>query len=159
MTAATIEITEVEVSSDSRLDAASKMISEATKWSAVASVIPVPSLDLVAIGAVQVKLVTDIAKLYGSDFKQESIKALVSALLGTLIPSGASNALAFSAAKSIPGYGTAIGFVSMAAFSSAATYAIGKIFVRHFEHGGTLADFSPEAIKADLKSEFQKAAK
>lgn len=158
MTAATIEATEVQANSNARLDAASKIISEATKWSAVASIIPVPSLDLVAIGAVQVKLVTDIAKLYGSDFTHESIKALVSALLGTLIPSGASKALVGSAAKSIPGYGTVIGFVSLAAFSSAATYAIGKIFVRHFENGGTLADFSPEAVKADLKNEFQKAA-
>jgi hypothetical protein len=43
------------------------------------------------------------------------------------------------------------------AFGSAATYAIGKIFVRHFEADGTLASFSAEAVEADLKQEFATA--
>ncbi len=160
MNAATIEVAEVSgvLAGEERLDAASKIISDATKWSAVASVIPVPTLDMVAIGAVQVKLVGDLARLYGSTFTNESIKAIVSALLGTLVPAGATRVVASTAAKYIPGYGAVVGLVSLAGFSSAATYAIGKIFVRHFENGGTLADFSPEAVKADLKNEFKKAS-
>lgn len=161
MNAATIEATEIdnELTGGARLDAAAKIISESTKWSAVASVIPVPAVDMLAIGAVQVKLVSDLSKLYGSSFSNESIKAIVSALLGTLVPAGATRVVAGTAAKYIPGYGSVVGLISLAGFSSAATYAIGKIFVRHFENGGTLADFSPEAVKADLKNEFQKASK
>ena len=45
----------------------------------------------------------------------------------------------------------------MMGLSAAATYAIGKVFVNHFEGGGTLANFSPEAVKADLKREYEGA--
>lgn len=161
MNAATIDVTEVqgdENASNNRIDVAANLISTATKWSAVSALIPVPALDVVAVGAVQVKLVADIATLYGSSFSNESVKALVAACLGTLLPAGAANAVVGSSAKYLPGYGTAVGIVSMSAFSSAATYAIGKIFVRHFEGGGTLASFSPEAVKEDLKAEFKKAS-
>jgi hypothetical protein len=47
----------------------------------------------------------------------------------------------------------------MSAFSVAATYAIGKVMVKHFEGGGTAENFNVDSIKADLKSEFQKAVK
>jgi uncharacterized protein (DUF697 family) len=161
MNAPTANASEVgnNLSRDARLDAASKIISDSTKWSAVASVIPVPTLDMLAIAAVQAKLVGDLSKLYGSSFTNESVKAIVSALLGTLVPAGATSVVVSTSAKYIPGYGSVIGLISLAGFSSAATYAIGKVFVRHFENGGTLADFSPEAVKADLKNEFQKASK
>ena len=104
MNTATIDATEVgsELSVDARLDAAAKIISDSTKWSAVASVIPVPALDMLAIGAVQAKLVGDLSKLYGSSFTNESVKAIVSALLGTLVPAGATSVVVSTSAKYIP---------------------------------------------------------
>jgi ABC-type branched-subunit amino acid transport system permease subunit len=50
-----------------------------------------------------------------------------------------------------------VGSVGLAAFGSAATYAIGKIFVAHFDQGGTVKSFSAEAIEADLKKAFAAA--
>jgi uncharacterized protein (DUF697 family) len=47
----------------------------------------------------------------------------------------------------VPIIGTVLGGVSMSLFSGAATYAIGKIFIQHFEAGGTFLDFNPITVK------------
>jgi len=143
---------------DQRLVKASNIISSASRWSAAASLVPVPYVDLAALAAVQAKLVFDMCELYEQPTTKEAVNGTVSVLLGTLVPAGASKVAAVSLVKFIPVYGTVIGVVSMAAFGAAATYAIGRIFVRHFESGGTLQNFSVEKIKEDLKKEFKSAA-
>jgi uncharacterized protein (DUF697 family) len=138
--------------------AASKLISSAVKWSAAAGIVPVPVLDLVALAAVQGKMVADLSSLYGERPSDEAARGLVAVLLGTLAPAGMASAVVGSGIKTIPVIGSLLGAVSMAAFSGAATYAVGKIFVRHLEQGGTLRDFSADAVAEDLKAEFSKAS-
>jgi uncharacterized protein (DUF697 family) len=147
-------------SSTERAERCSKIISSAMAWSAAASFIPLPYVDLVALGAVQAKMVSELARIYKEDPSSEVSRGLVSVLLGTLLPAGATSgvmAIVSSSSKVVPGVGTAIGVASMAGFGAAATYAIGKVFVRHFESGGTLSNFSAESIKEDLKAEFSRA--
>lgn len=136
---------------------AARVISSAVGWSAGAAVVPVPYVDMLALGAVQIKMVRDLARVYGLDANDETIRGLISALLGTLVPYAVSGTLLGSSLKLIPIGGTILGSIGLAAFGSAATYAIGKIFVAHFDHGGTLGNFSPEAVAADLKKEFEAA--
>jgi uncharacterized protein (DUF697 family) len=134
-----------------RQAAAGQIISSAVKWSAAAAVVPVPYVDLVALGAVQDKMVRNLAQVYGVDAQSETLQGVISALLGTLAPAAVSGSLLGSSLKLVPVGGTILGSVGLAAFGSAATYAIGKIFVRHFENGGTLASFSADAVTTDLK--------
>jgi uncharacterized protein (DUF697 family) len=148
--------TQTDLSKDVHRKAA-LTISKAVKWSAAATVLPVPFFDLVALGAVQVKMVRDLAKVYGVDDNSETLKSVISALLGTLAPAAMSGGLFGSALKLIPVGGSIVGSVGLAAFGSAATYAIGKVFVAHFERGGTLKSFSAEEVEADLKKEFADA--
>lgn len=151
-----MKITQMEGSKDVHVKAA-HVISSAIKWSAAAAIVPVPYLDMLALGAVQVKMVRDLAQVYGLEAESETLKGVISALLGTLAPAAISGGLLGSALKVIPVGGTIIGSVGLAAFGSAATYAIGKIFVAHFDQGGTVKSFSAEAIEADLKKEFAAA--
>ena len=136
---------------------AAQVIASAVKWSAAAAVVPLPYIDILALGTVQVKMVRDLAKVYGLDAESETLKGVVSALLGSIAPAAISGGLLGSAIKIVPVGGTIIGSAGLAAFGSAATYAIGKVFVAHFEKGGTLKSFSAEAIEADLKKEFAAA--
>lgn len=136
---------------------AAEIISSAVKWSAAAAVIPLPFLDLAALATLQVKMVRDLAKAYSLSPNSETLQGAVSALLGTLIPSAASGALVGPSLKFFPGVGSVLGSISIAAFGSAATYAIGKIFVKHFDNGGTLDNFSADSVEADLKNEFSSA--
>jgi hypothetical protein len=44
----------------------------------------------------------------------------------------------------------------MVAISGGMTYAIGKVFVQHFESGGTLLDFQPEKMRKYYLDYFRK---
>ena len=138
--------------------AASKIISSASIWSAAAGIVPIPIFDLLALATVQGKMVIDLSALYGERPSNEVARGLVAVLLGTIAPTGLTGVLVGSGVKAMPVFGAILGAVSMAGFSSAATYAIGKIFIRHFEQGGTLANFSTDAVAEDLKAEFAKAS-
>ena len=138
--------------------AASKIISSASIWSAAAGIVPIPILDLLALATVQGKMVIDLSALYGERPSNEVARGLVAVLIGTIAPTGLTGVLVGSGVKAMPVFGAILGAVSMAGFSSAATYAIGKIFIRHFEQGGTLANFSADAVAEDLKTEFAKAS-
>ncbi len=148
-----------DVTAVDRHTEASKIVSSALGWSAAAGFVPVPVLDVAALGAVQVKMVVDLSALYGEKSSNELARGIVSVLLGTLAPLKLTEIALVSGAKALPVIGTVIGSLSMAAFGTAATYAIGKIFIRHFERGGTIATLDAEAVKEDLKVEFAQAAK
>ena len=141
-----------EQSQDKRIEVASEAISSACGWSAATAFIPVPYLDLAALAAVQGNMVHEIAKIYGQTFSDDAVRGTVSVMLGTLLPGVLTSSL-----KIAPGLGTVLGAAAHGAFSGAATYAIGKVIVRHFEAGGTLANFDAKAIGEDLKKEFRNA--
>ena len=159
MTGDTIEVTAVEVLDvrSDRLDAARKLISSAAKWSMAASLIPVPYLDMATLATLQTRLILNLAALYNQRLPKEAVSGVISVLIGTLAPAGASHVATSVLVKFMPGVGSLIGAASLAAFSSAATYAVGNVFVRHFESGGSYASFSPKDVHADLKKEFASA--
>ena len=157
MTEATTEMPSGETSSHAA--AASEIVANAVKWSAAAAVVPLPYVDLVSLGAVQVTMVRDLAKLYGVAARDETIKTAISALLGTLGPAAISGSLLGSSLKLIPGGGTLLGSAGLAATGSAATYAIGQVFISHFENGGSVADLDPEAKADEVKANVDRAKK
>ena len=149
---------DIEISSSDNSEPASEIINNATKWSAAAAVVPVPYLDLIALGAVQLNMVRDLGKLYGQYTTDKVIKSAIGALLGTLGPAVVSAGILGSSLKLIPVSGTLLGSAGMAAGGSAATYAIGKVFLSHFEKGGSIDDLDADA-KADEMKEAVEIAK
>jgi uncharacterized protein (DUF697 family) len=141
---------------EAKLDGVGQIVSSAVKWSAAAGLVPFPIIDLVALGAVQTRMLMDLSEVYGHSFGKEAANAIVSVLLGTLIPGAAAGAVMGSAIKTAPGFGTLAGIASMSAFGAAATYAIGKVFARHLAGGGKPGDFSATSIADDLKAEFKR---
>ncbi len=139
-----------------RIDQAARIISSSCVWAAGAGFIPVPFIDVVALAAVQAHMADSIAKLYGQSFRKEVVESTVSVLLATLIPSALTGTVA-SGVKAIPIVGTVAGFVLFPAFASAATYAMGRVLVRHFEKGGTVVTFTADRVRDDLRKEFQSA--
>jgi hypothetical protein len=45
----------------------------------------------------------------------------------------------------------------MPAFGAAATYAVGQVFIQHFESGGTFLDFDPDKVREHFRQEFDRA--
>src|SRR5271155_1775803 len=136
----------------SREAVASKLVERFALWSGVAGLVPLPIVDVVAVGGLQVQMLRRLSQIYNVEFSENRGKALIAALAGTMIPAtsgmGAASALKFIPVVNI----LAAGFV-MPVLSAGATYAIGKAFIQHFESGGSLLDFNPPDYREFVKAQ------
>lgn len=128
-------------------------------WSAGAGILPVPALELVAITTVELKLVKELADIYGVDYRRDLAKAAIFSLIGSLGSVTLGKMLAYSSLKSIPVLGYAFAVASVPILSAAVTYAIGRIFEAHFETGGTLLDFDASRVREYFRTEFSNGMK
>ncbi len=110
-----------------------------------AGLIPFPTVDLVALSGIQTELVNSLCNLYDIPFRQEFGRTVIIALIGGILPIHASMLLA-SFVKFIPLIGTITGTVTLSVVGGACTYAVGRIFIQHFEAGGNLLNFKPEKM-------------
>jgi uncharacterized protein (DUF697 family) len=137
---------------EQRDQAASRLVDRFAVWSGVAGLVPVPVVDVLAVGALQVQMLRRLSQIYDVEFSENRGKALIAALAGCMIPA-TSGMGAASALKAIPVVNLlAAGFV-MPVLSAGATYAIGKAFIQHFESGGTLLDFNPPDYREFVKAQ------
>jgi uncharacterized protein (DUF697 family) len=137
---------------EQRDQAASKLVDRFAIWSGVAGLVPVPVIDVLAVGGLQLQMLRRLSQIYDVQFSENRGKALIAALAGCMIPA-TSGMGAASALKAIPVVNIlAAGFV-MPVLSAGATYAIGKAFVQHFESGGTLLDFNPPDYREFVKAQ------
>lgn len=140
-----------------RTHRATKVVQRYTYWSIGVGVIPFPVVDLVAITGVQIKMIKDVADIYGVKFSENRVKSIVGSLLTTIGGVTLAQALAGSIFKLIPGVGSLASLITMPVIAGAFTLAIGRVFVMHFEAGGTLLDFDPDKMRAYFKAEFERA--
>lgn len=108
-----------------------------------AGVIPVLIADVIAVTAMQMDMVKQLSELYGIPYEKNRTKAIIGSLTATAL----ARAGARSLVKLIPGVGWVLGGVSVSAFAGASTYALGKLFKKHLESGGSLMDFDPKGVK------------
>jgi uncharacterized protein (DUF697 family) len=142
-------------STEARGDVAAKLVDRFAIWSGVAGLIPIPVVDVLTVGGVQIQMLRRLSQIYSVEFSENRGKALIAALAGTMIPA-TSGMGAASAMKAIPVVNIlAAGFV-MPVLSAGATYAIGRAFIQHFESGGTLLDFNPPDYREFVKAQKQK---
>lgn len=115
--------------------------------------VPVPLFDLAALTATQMSLLNSLSEYYDVDPDGSDKKSLVTSLIGGSLPIAGVLGLS-SMTKLIPGIGSLIGSASLSLSAGAVTYAIGQVFIMHFEAGGTFEDFDPKVAKAYFKREF-----
>ncbi|NBC07780.1 MAG: DUF697 domain-containing protein [Bacteroidetes bacterium] len=124
-------------------------------WSMGAGFIPVVVADVLAISALQLDMIRQMCKVYDVDFSETQGKAVVTALTSsTLARIGAG-----SVVKLIPVLGSIAGGAALSVLAGGSTYAIGQIFKRHFESGGTILDFDPARLKKMYQEQFEKGKK
>ena len=148
-----------ETTDESRDEAASKLVDRFSLWSGAAGLIPLPIVDIVAVGGVQLEMLRRLSDIYGVPFVENRGKSLIASLAGSVLPASTATTTAMgvtSALKSIPGIGTAISAFTMPVFSAGATYVIGKVFIQHFASGGTLLDFNPPDYREFIKAQKEK---
>lgn len=117
-----------------------------------------PVVDLVAVSAVQAKLLHSLAVLYGQPWDKRTITEFLG-LMGAGVATGYLARWAGRAvAKVIPFLGQTVGALWGASASGAATYALGKaavyFFVRHRNH----LNVDAEAIRRIYAEELERGA-
>lgn len=119
---------------------------------AVAGVIPLPWIGLAGLTGVQLNLLRHLASIYEVDFSQEVGRSAIAALVGSDLSVGVSIGIA----KLVPGPTAAIGAVAGGLMGAASTYALGKVFVQHFESGNTFLTFDPEKVRTHYEQLYNK---
>ena len=118
-------------------------------------IIPFPLIDMAALTGVQLKMIHRLSKLYHIEFSDHIGKSFIASLIGSEIPLSFSlNLIRFI--KCAPICGQLAGMIGFSLFGSASTYAVGRVFIQHFESGGTFLTFNPQKAREGYKQEFKK---
>jgi len=104
-------------------------------------------------------MVAEISKIYGVPFQENLGKAAIASVAGFVVPHAAATGTIGSLLKAIPGMGGIAGAPLTAVFAGAYSWALGNMFIQHFESGGTFLNFDPKRVKEYFKSQFEGAPK
>ena len=116
--------------------------------------IPLPAIDFIALTGLQANLLRKLSAAYDIPFSEELGKKLVGSLVSGYAPVALAMPVA-SLLKSVPLIGQTAGVLAMSIVAGASTYAIGKVFVQHFESGGTFLNFDPAAVREYFREQFR----
>ena len=156
--AATGTVEEIANTTEGREERLEKLSKNHILASMGVGLIPLPLVDVAAIMGTQLNMVKKISAEYGVPFKQDAGKSTITTLMGGFLPISLGCAAA-SMIKFIPLIGQTTGAVIMPVISGASTYAIYKVFVKHFESGGTFLDLDPAKVKSYFAEQFTKGKK
>jgi uncharacterized protein (DUF697 family) len=151
--------TNAEMTEATRDELASQLVDRLSLWSGAAGLIPVPLVDMAAVGGVQLHMLRRLSEIYGVPFSENRGKSILASVAGAVIPASTATTTAMgvsSLMKGLPGFGTAIGALTMPVVSAGATWVIGKVFIQHFASGGTLLDFNPPDYREFIKAQREK---
>lgn len=141
-----------------RAEEAHKTVKKYVLGTMALAVVPLPLVDLAAVTAVQVKMVHSIANQYEVPFSENVVKSLIAALTGGALTFTTATPIA-SLVKVVPFIGQVAGFIGCAVMFGATSYAIGRVFIEHFESGGTFLDFDHEKMKVHFQELFEEGQK
>jgi uncharacterized protein (DUF697 family) len=135
---------------------AEQLIRKYVRVALAVGLVPVPFVDLAALSAIQLQMVFRLSKDYQAEFSDELAKAVIASLLST----GGSHVAAQGSAKLllklVPGAGQVVCALSTSLFAGASTYAVGRVFVEHFESGGTILTFDPDKVRDFYTNELER---
>jgi uncharacterized protein (DUF697 family) len=126
-----------------------------TWWSLGAGLLPIPFVDMMVVTGLQLKMISEISDIYGVEFRASRVKAIVGSLIGSIFPELMATIVA-TFLKTVPG-GIAGG--TMVFFCGATAWALGKVFIQHFESGGTFLNFEPAQVREYFREQFEEGRK
>ena len=146
--------TVVENAVSSNAEQANKVVRNYALGSIVPSLVPVPMLDLAAVTAIQLKMLHSLAEIYKQPFKQEFGRSAIAALTGGTVALSTARVVS-SAIKAIPVVGSIVGAATMPVINGGTTYAVGQVFIQHFESGGTFLTFDASKVREYFEAQFK----
>ena len=123
-----------------------KMVRRYVLISAGAGLITLPIIDVSALAAVHVALIKELTEYYGHEFSEHAARNIVIAIGASLIPGSIGSILGRKLLRALPFIDPVTALATMSGFSAFVSYSLGRIFVEHFERGGTLENFDVEHL-------------
>ena len=136
---------------ESKRDSANEIVRNHVLWSMGAGILPIPLADVAAVTAIQLNMIRRLCEKYDVDYSESLGKSLITALVaGTAARIGA------SIIKGVPVFGPLLGSLPMSLMSGASTYAVGQVFISHFEANGTLENFDIDTWRRTYEEQLEK---
>ncbi len=130
-----------------REDRAMAVFMKHAPYIAGAVIVPLPLVETVWVAGVQLKMLKEISDIYGVPFQRNAGKAAIGALVGGHSAFSAAKVASELFMRSVPVLGYAARVISTAGLGLAVSYALCKVFVMHFESGGTFLTFDTAKMK------------
>lgn len=138
-----------------RIDQAREIIRASERKAFAWGLLPIPLVDAAAVTFVQLGMIRELAELYGVRYHEHQARSILTALLGSLLPTQLGTTVARSMIKHVPGLGPLLAAVTLPASLGGATRILGKLFAQHLENGGSVGDFDldvDEVLRAKATS-------
>lgn len=117
-------------------------------------IVPLPLFNVAAATASNLNLARKLSNLYGVEFKEGAAKKVIAAVIGA-----SAGTLATPLVESVVGLVPVIGWPlvigTKPVLNGMTTYAIGRMFVTHFENGGSFLGANLDAMKENFKAAFK----
>lgn len=136
-----------------RLDRGQEIINKWSKVSLLTIVLPNTVLEYIVISGIQLKMLRDMSQLYGIPFKADAFKVILGSILGGSVAYFLSDFYS-GLVKSVPFVGKPIAFLSEPAIAYVTTYAVGFVFLEHFESQGSFDNIDLGQMKASIKKKI-----
>jgi uncharacterized protein (DUF697 family) len=114
--------------------------------SAGAALIPVAGLDVAALAGIHVGLIKQLCEHYDVDFTEHTARNVLIGVAASIVPGMVGTILGRKILGMLPLTNALFGWALMSAGSAAFSYAIGRLFIEHFEGGGTLLSFDHKRL-------------
>lgn len=133
---------------------ASKIVRNHMLGSVASGLLPVPLLGAGVLAGIQLRMLSKLAKHYDVEFSEQRANAIIGSLAGVSFTATAATLLYM-----IPGVGQALAGIGALTLPPASTYALGQVFIKHFDSGGTFLTFDESRAKEDYDEELKEGKK
>lgn len=151
------EGSEAGAATETRQEQAQRIVRRNVYWALGAGLVPFPIIDFLGLTAVQIKMLKQLSELYGVDFFEDKARTIIGSLITGVGSLALTGAIASSLFKLMPIVGQIAGFIGQPLFAGTLTMAIGRLFVMHYESGGTLLTFDPSKMRDHFRHEVEQA--
>lgn len=117
--------------------------------------IPSAVADIVLVSGVEIKMIRDLAGLYGRSVPHRLVAGkLLLSLIGGVGVIYFSNKME-AVLKGLPLFGHALYYGAFSITGGAAIYAVGRTFQKHYESGETFLESGDDVVRAYFTSKFR----
>lgn len=136
-----------------RSSMARDIVKRYTYYSSVVGLVPIPVAEVLSVNAVQFMMIKKLSACYNIPFKEYRVKSLLSSLLSGVVSASIIYGPVTNALTLFTGIGWMVKAGVALGVSGTVTMALGKLFIDHFERGGTFLDLDVEHAKSLLNAE------